>query len=148
MGKRKLKTNPTTSDNEEKNIPNEERKEKLVPNFDESKCDVIIITVDKEIHLPSSFLEMMSNDEDIQMTDGKIKIDVYSETLIKALSFYRPKNCKDTMTCKFLKNFFLHSFSLFKWHFIPDSAGFRLLILQKHTQLHKKRRRFIYHSTF
>ena len=98
MGKRKLKTNPTTSDNEEKNIPNEERKEKLVPNFDESKCDVIIITVDKEIHLPSSFLEMMSNDEDIQMTDGKIKIDVCSETLIKALSFYRPKNFQK-LTC-------------------------------------------------
>ena len=103
MGKRKLKTNPTTSDNDENNIPNEERKEKFVPfNFDENKCDVIIITVDREIHLPSSFLEMVSNDEDIQMTDGKIEIDVHSETLIKALSFYRPKEWKDIMKCKFL----------------------------------------------
>ena len=37
------------------------------------------------------------------MIDGKVEIEVPSEKLIKALSFYRPKNCEDSMKCKLLK---------------------------------------------
>ena len=103
MGKRKLRTNPTPNSNYKKSIPNEERKEKLFPfDFNENDCDVAIITKDKEVHLPSSFLEMISNYENIKMADGKIEMDVLSEKLIKALSFYRPRDCEDTMKCKFL----------------------------------------------
>ena len=74
---------------------------KQLHDFDINDCDVIITTKDKEVYLPSSFSEVVSNDENIQMTDGKIEIGVCSEKLNKALLFYLPKNCKDTKTCKF-----------------------------------------------
>ena len=98
MVKRKLKTTdaqpqgktPKTSC--EETVPNEERKEKLVPfDFDENDCDVIIMTKDKEVHLPSSFLEMASNGETLPIVDGRISIDVSAESLEESLSFYYPK---------------------------------------------------------
>ena len=101
MVKRKLKTSyvepqgktPKTSGAE--TVPNEERKEKLVPfDFDENNCDVIIMTKDKEVHFPSSFLKMASNKDDLPIVEGKISIDVSAENLVESLSFFYPK-CED-----------------------------------------------------
>uniref|UniRef100_A0A7M5WQZ1 Uncharacterized protein n=1 Tax=Clytia hemisphaerica TaxID=252671 RepID=A0A7M5WQZ1_9CNID len=72
-----------------KGVTNEKRKEKLIPfDFDENDCDVIIEAKDKEVHLPSSFLEMVSGGRTLPMIS---KTDVTSERLIKVLSFYCPK---------------------------------------------------------
>ena len=73
-------------------------KEKLVPfDFDAHDCDVIITTRDKEVHLPSSFLEMVSNG---QFMSKMLEIEVASEMLIKVLSFYCPKNSSSNLECK------------------------------------------------
>ncbi|XP_066923572.1 uncharacterized protein [Clytia hemisphaerica] len=99
FGKTRVKRKPrttSTSSHDKTLVPNEERKEKLVSlGFDENECDVIIETKDKEVHLPLNFLEMVSNDQNIQMADGKLYIDVFSEKLIKALLFYRQKYYTD-----------------------------------------------------
>ena len=98
MVKRKLKTTEAEPQGKAskttgaETVPNEERKEKLVPfDFDESNCDVIIVTKDKEVHLPSSFLRMASNDNVFPLVDGKIPIDVSAESLVISLSIYCPK---------------------------------------------------------
>ncbi|XP_066928540.1 uncharacterized protein [Clytia hemisphaerica] len=100
MVKRKIETleSPTTkiTKSGEQSNQNEESKEKLIPlGFDESDCDTIIMTKDKTVHIPSSFLNMMSSDSKAFVT-GKKMIDVMSENLIHALSFYDPKNWKES----------------------------------------------------
>uniref|UniRef100_A0A7M5UV49 Uncharacterized protein n=1 Tax=Clytia hemisphaerica TaxID=252671 RepID=A0A7M5UV49_9CNID len=75
-------------------VPNEERNEKLVPfDFHENECDVIIKTKDKEVQLPSSFLEMVSSP---MYFNNNVKyvfdVDVCAESVTKALSFYHPKD--------------------------------------------------------
>ena len=70
----------------------EERKEKLIPfNFDENDCDVIIKTKDKDIYLPSSFLKMASNEDELPIVDEKISIHVLADSVVNGLSFYVPK---------------------------------------------------------
>ena len=108
MVKRKQKTSELPAskisksrENDETLLPNEERKEKLVPfDFDENYCDVIIMTKDKELHLPSSFLEMASNDNDLPVSNGKIEIDVLADSVVKALSYYVPKFWDDDQESK------------------------------------------------
>ena len=97
MVKRKLKSSEPaaklskTDDTE--TVPNNERKEKLVPfGFDEKNCNVIIEAKDKEVHLPSNLLRMATNEKTLT---SKMAIDVSSESLVEALSFYIPKNWKD-----------------------------------------------------
>ena len=59
----------------------------MVPfDFDEKDCD-------KEIHLPSDFLKMAAINENVLrlFTDGRMAIDVSSESVVEAFSFYVPK---------------------------------------------------------
>ena len=101
MGKRKLKTIDLpkskiskTCNNSDIIIPNEERKEKLIPfDFEENDCDIIILTKDSEIHLPSSFVKRVSNCETLPITDGKINFnDIPAKIVVQALSYYVPKH--------------------------------------------------------
>ena len=91
----------------ETSIPTEERKEKLVPfDFDENDCDVIIRTKDKEINLPSSFLQIASNQKAF-IHDGVIRINIASAKVLIALSFFHPKDWTDFIECKFIFYFLL-----------------------------------------
>ena len=101
MVKRKLKTTESGAKLSKTNDPNDERKEKLVPfDFSEEDCDVIIVTKDKEIHLPSDFLMMASKDVILPLTDGKMTLDASSDTLVKLLSFYHPRSWDGDCQCK------------------------------------------------
>ena len=57
---------------------------------------------DKEVHLPSNFLKMATNGNDLaSFTEGRFNIDVSSESLVEALSFYVPKSWEgDSENCK------------------------------------------------
>ena len=138
MVKRKLKTTeaepqgktPKTSG--EESIPHERRKEKLIPfDFEEDECDVIITTKDKEVHLPSSFLEMASKGETLPIVDGAISIDVYARNLVEALSFYCPKCDKDE--APFSKKTFISSslYSNYGPLYTPFSLEIVLLLFVK-----------------
>ena len=99
MVKRKLETSEpvakVSKSDDVENVPNDERKEKLVPfDFDEEDCDIIIEAIDKKVHVPSTFLEMATNGNDLPFSDERIAINVSSESLIEALSFYVPKSWK------------------------------------------------------
>ena len=74
----------------------EKEQEKLILfDFDENECDIVIMTKDKEVHLPSSFLHIASSDsKTLPFVNGKMVIDVMSDNLVHALSFYDPKNWK------------------------------------------------------
>ena len=105
MVKRKLETSEpvakVSKSDDVENVPNDERKEKLVPfDFSEEDCDVIIVANDKEIHLPSNFLKMATKDISLPFTDGKMAIEVSSDILVEALSFYHPRSWEDDLQCK------------------------------------------------
>ena len=108
MIKRKQKTSESPAskiskscENDETLVPNEERKEILVPfDFEENDCDIVIMTKDKEVLLPSSFLEMASNDENLPVINGRIEIDVLADSVVKALSYYVPKFWDDDQESK------------------------------------------------
>ena len=102
VNKRKLKTPSEVESPASKIVKDDERKEKLVPfDLNENECDILITTKENEVLLPSGFLKMLSNGEDIQMTDGKMKIDVSSACLVHCLSFYNLRNWDKTKACKF-----------------------------------------------
>ena len=112
MVKRKQKTTvlPTnkiskTCNNGDIIIPNEEQKEKLIPfDFDENDCDISIVTKDKEINLPSIFLEMVSNGEMLPIIEGTINIDeIPADIVVQALSYYVPKYWEDFDESKYNK---------------------------------------------
>ena len=106
VNKRKLKTSSEVESPVRKIVKSDERKEKMVPfNLNENDCDVIITTKENEVHLPSGFLKMLSNGENIQMADGKMKINVSTECLVHCLSFYNLKNWDETKSCKFYISF-------------------------------------------
>ena len=117
MVKRKQKTSESPAskiskscENDETLLPNEERKERLVLfDIDKNNCDVIIMTKDKEMHLPSSFLEMASNDNDLPVINGRIEIDVLADSVVKALSYYAPKFWDDQGSKSFYDIVFLES---------------------------------------
>ena len=102
VNKRKIKTPSEAESPASKIVKTDERKEKLVPfHFEENECDVMITTKENEVHLTSSFLKMTSNGENIQMKDGKLKIDVSTKCLIYCLSFYDPKSWDEAEECKY-----------------------------------------------
>eukprot|EP00111_Clytia_hemisphaerica_P000482 TCONS_00001385-protein len=87
--KRKQKTSAEMKSIASKIIKIDERKEKLVPfDFDDNDYDVIIITRENEVYLPSGFVKMLSNGKDIQLRDGRMNIDASTECLVRCLSFY------------------------------------------------------------
>ena len=110
MVKRKLKP-AETSGKIAKTITNDpaadQRKEKLVIfDFQDKACDMVILTKDKELHLPSSFLGSNESNSTIKSFD-KTMMDYSSVKVIKAFSFYYPKYWTDSIKCKFsyfLKN--------------------------------------------
>eukprot|EP00111_Clytia_hemisphaerica_P022844 TCONS_00067233-protein len=78
-------------------------KEKSIPfEFDENYCDVIIITKDREIHLPSSFL--VSNNGGQIFSTGAETEEFSSEDVLRALSFYYPKYWTSHIECDDLDN--------------------------------------------
>ncbi|XP_066912317.1 uncharacterized protein [Clytia hemisphaerica] len=105
-------------------VPNEEQNEKLVPfDFHENECDVIIKTKDKEVHLPSSFLEMVSSPMDFNNNEKNVfDVDVCAESVTKALSFYHPKDWTNEIKCSELDDLHLVAntlkLKLFKLHLI------------------------------
>uniref|UniRef100_A0A7M5WRJ8 BTB domain-containing protein n=1 Tax=Clytia hemisphaerica TaxID=252671 RepID=A0A7M5WRJ8_9CNID len=119
-------------------VPNEERNEKLVPfDFHENECDVIIKTKDKEVQLPSSFLEMVSSP---MYFNNNVKyvfdVDVCAESVTKALSFYHPKDWTNKIDCSELddlllvtntlklKSFKLHLIDYMKTEYVSKSKQF------------------------
>ena len=109
MVKRKQKTSESSASKISKTtngfgetIPNDERKGKLILfDFEENECDLIIMANDREVHLPSCFLKMAS-DDDLQIVDGRINIDVSAESVMTGLSFYVPKIWNSQNESKFV----------------------------------------------
>ena len=122
MAKRKRKTSETESSSRkthkiavdvdkaegpEKEEKDQEGKEKLVPfDFEENVCDVIIIAKDKKVHIPSSFLGLVSNGG-LTLVENEFTIDASSDSLIQAFSFYDPKYWEGIEEGKLHVTFFL-----------------------------------------
>ena len=78
-------------------VVDKEKERLILFDFDENDCDVIIKTTDeKEIHIPSNFMNRVS---DNSLDDKTIHVDASSEKIIQALSFYYPK-CWKQPYCK------------------------------------------------
>ena len=126
MAKRKRKTSETESSSRKTHkiavdvdkaqvediVPEKEEKdqagnEKLVPfDFEENECDAVIIAKDKTIHIPSSFLGLVSNGG-LTLAENELTINVSSDSLIQALSFYDPKYWEGIEEGKLYVTFFL-----------------------------------------
>ena len=81
---------------------NEVKREKMVPfDFEEKDCDLIIMTKDAEVHLPSSFWQRASNRKVFNgNVNGVININVGSDKVLFALSYFHPKDWTNSIQRK------------------------------------------------
>ena len=85
-------------DNKEEPINDEEKETICLFDFEEEKCDATFVTKDKKLKMPSSFLCYVSKafKEELEKNSNVITdVDVCSNELISAISYYKPPLYKE-----------------------------------------------------